>query len=189
MPDLAPTVAELATRPGHEKVRVLVHRMLVDGLGVASPDIDFEQPVPEVRGRIDALLGRSVLEFKSDLRREQDDAVEKLTRYLGDRERATGQRYVGLATDGTTFAAYERDGDGALKELARHITSAEDAHALLAWLQSVLAVGDEHAERVAAAVPLPADLHFVTARRRIRKALAKDGVAGAIDRLVDKLLG
>ncbi len=143
MPDLAPTVAELATRPGHEKVRVLVHRMLVDGLGVASPDIDFEQPVREVRGRIDALLGRSVLEFKSDLRREQDDAVEKLTRYLGDRERATGQRYVGLATDGATFAAYERDGDGALKELARHITSAEDAHALLAWLQSVLAVGDE----------------------------------------------
>ncbi len=44
-------------------------------------------------------------------------------------------------------------------------------------------------ERVAAAVPLPADLHFVTARRRSRDALSEDGVAGATDRLVDKLLG
>ena len=41
----------------------------------------------------------------------------------------------------------------------------------------------------AAAVSLPAGLHFVTARRRIREALSKDGVAPAIDRLAEKLLG
>ncbi len=44
-------------------------------------------------------------------------------------------------------------------------------------------------ECVAAAVRLPAGLHFVTARRRSRDALSEDGVAGATDRLMDKLLG
>ena len=141
--DLSSTVAELSTRPGHEKVRVLVDRLLVDGLRIPSRDIDFEKPVREVRGRIDALLGRSVLEYKGDLRAERAAAEEQLARYLGDRERETGQRYVGLATDGATFTAYERDRDGALKELARHTTSAQDVGALLAWLQTVLAVGDE----------------------------------------------
>ena len=63
-------VSELASRPGHEKVRALTHRLLVDDLGADSRDIDFEKSVPEARGRIDALLGRTVFEFKSDLRRE-----------------------------------------------------------------------------------------------------------------------
>ena len=60
-------VTELAGQPGHEKVRTLVYRLLVDDLGADSMDIDFEKPAPEVRGRIDALLGRTVFEFKSDL--------------------------------------------------------------------------------------------------------------------------
>jgi hypothetical protein len=52
-------VTELSTRPGHEKVRALVYGLLVDGLGASSADVDFERPVPEVRGRIDALLGQT----------------------------------------------------------------------------------------------------------------------------------
>ena len=161
MSDLTSTIAELVIRPGHEKVRVLVHRLLTDGLGVASRDIDFEKSVPEVHGRIDALLGRSVLEFKSDLRAERGDAEDQLARYLGDRERATRQRYVGVATDGAAFTAYERDKDGVLRELARHTTSTDDTHALLAWLQSVLAVGDELA-------PEP---------ERVRRELGRDSPA------------
>ena len=102
----ATVVAELAARPGHEKVRALLHRLIVDGLGAESRDIDFERRVPKVHGRIDALLGRTVLEFKSDLRREHGTAEEELTRYLTDRQRATGQDYVGLATDGADFVAY-----------------------------------------------------------------------------------
>lgn len=47
----------------------------------------------------------------------------------------------------------------------------------------------ERAERVAADVQLPERLYFVTVRGRIRDALTKDGVAGEIDRLVEKLLG
>ena len=49
------TVAELASRPKHEKVRSLDYRLLTDALGADSTQIDFERQVPEVKGRIDAL--------------------------------------------------------------------------------------------------------------------------------------
>ena len=104
--DLNELVVELASRPGHEKVRVLLHRSLVGGLGANSQDIDFERPAPEVRGRIDALLGRTVFELKSDLRRERKDAEKGLTRYLSEREGQTGEKYVGIATDGADFIAF-----------------------------------------------------------------------------------
>ena len=89
-------VGELATRPGHEKVRALLHRILVSGLGVESQNIYFEKRLPEVHGRVDALLGRTVFEVKSDLQRERRDAEEGLTRYLTDRERQSGEKYVGI---------------------------------------------------------------------------------------------
>ena len=63
-------VSELVARPGHEKVRVLVYDLLVNGLGARSSEVDFEMPLPEVHGRTDALLGRTIFEFKRDLRRE-----------------------------------------------------------------------------------------------------------------------
>ena len=44
------------------------------------------------------------------------------------------------------------------------------------------------AENVAATIPLKKGAYFVTARRQIREALAEDGVAGEIDRLVEELL-
>ena len=72
--ELEALVSELAGRPGHEMVRALLHRLLVDGLQANIRDIEFERPAPEVRGRIDALLGRTVFELKSDLRRERADA-------------------------------------------------------------------------------------------------------------------
>jgi hypothetical protein len=41
------------------------------------------------------------------LRIEQADAEEGLTHYLKDRQQATGSRYLGIATDGADFIAYE----------------------------------------------------------------------------------
>ena len=93
-------VSELLTRPGHEKVRTLVHELLVHGLGTSSTDISYERPLPEVRGRLDALLGRTVFEYKSSLRRETRDAEEELTRYLSEREADSGDHFIGIATDG-----------------------------------------------------------------------------------------
>ena len=134
-------VSELATRPGHEKVRALLHRLLVDGLGADSRDIDFEKPVPEVHGRIDALLGRTVFELKSDLGRERRDAEEGLTRYLTEREGQTGERYVGIATDGADFIAYFLK-NGHVVEVDACRTDPSAPHELLAWLQGAVAVGD-----------------------------------------------
>src|SRR3989304_389964 len=104
---LREVVTELASRPGHEKVRALVYQLLVDDLGASSTEVHFERPVPEVHGRIDALLGRTVFEFKSDLRRELRECEEELARYLREREDQTAQHFVGIATDGATFIPYE----------------------------------------------------------------------------------
>ena len=140
-PDWSVAVAELARRPGHEKVRALCHRLLVEGLGVASGDIDFESPAPEVRGRIDALLGRTVFEFKSDLRRERRDAEAGLARYLAQREARTGDRYVGIAADGADFIAFFLRG-GAVVEAGSCRADPEAPRDLLAWLQGAVAVGE-----------------------------------------------
>ena len=134
-------VSELSERPGHEKVRALLHRLLVDGLGVESRDIDFEKPAPEVRGRIDALLGRTVFELKSDLRSERQDAEDGLARYLSEREGQTGQKYVGIATDGASFIAFFLRHSHVV-EVEAHQAVPDKPRELLAWLQCAVAVGD-----------------------------------------------
>ena len=147
---LEAVAAELAGRPGHEKVRVLLHRLLTDAIGACSEQIAFELALPEVNGRMDALLGRTVFEIKRDLRREVDAAEAQLVRYLPERERATGQRYVGLATDGATFTAYEMR-DGRLVRLTAHEVRPTAGRDLVAWLDGVIAVRDW----------VPADAHGI----------------------------
>ncbi len=132
-------VAELASRPGHEKVRSLAYQLLVDGLGATSTEVNFERPVPEVHGRIDALLGRTLFEFKTDLRREKADAESKLPDYLSQREKETGQHFVAIATDGATFATYELR-DGQLRQLSVLTTPEDKPRELLAWLSSSVSV-------------------------------------------------
>ena len=139
---LAELAQHLATRPGHEAVRVGVSRLLVDGLGARPGDVLFEQPVKEVRGRVDALVGRTVFEFKSNLRRERADAEEQLTRYLTEREAATRERYTGVATDGAAFIVYDLQG-GQLTALQEFRTETETPHGLLLKLSSVVVAADE----------------------------------------------
>lgn len=132
-------VTELSSRPQHEKVRALVYELLVNGLGAKSTELDFERQVPEVHGRIDALLGRTLFEFKSDLRREQRDAESKLPGYLSQRETETGSHFVGIATDGATFIPYELR-SGQLYKFDAFNTPIDKPRELLAWLSSVVAV-------------------------------------------------
>ncbi|MCK4791578.1 MAG: N-6 DNA methylase [Desulfobacteraceae bacterium] len=136
---LREVVSELASRPQHEKVRALVYELLVNGLGAKSTELDFERQVPEVHGRIDALLGRTLFEFKSDLRREQRDAESKLPGYLAQREADTGLHFVAVTTDGATFVPYELRG-GKLCQFEPFITATDRPHELLAWLSSVVAI-------------------------------------------------
>lgn len=135
---LGEIATELASRPGHEKVRSLFYELLVHGLGVDSRDIAFEVQLPEVRGRADAILGSTVFEFKRDMRRERAEAEDELHRNLTGREVQTQHRYVGIATDGADLVAYELR-RGQLRELGRHRVDRRQPQALLGWLEAAVA--------------------------------------------------
>lgn len=139
---LSQIVHALASRPGHEPVRFNVTTLLVDGLGADHSEVRLEMPIPEVRGRVDALVGRTVFEFKRDMRRERRDAEGQLERYLTQKETETGEHYVGIATDGAVFAPYEMR-DGGLRPLPEYRTNAENPRDLLLWLSTVVAVSDQ----------------------------------------------
>ncbi len=135
-------VRSLATRPGHENTRVMVADILRNAFGAAYLAIDQEVRMPEVRGRADTLFGATILEFKSDLRREIDDVLSRLPDYLSVRERQTNRRFIGIATDGASFVAYERR-NTALFEISRHTTDPAKPEALLAWLEPALSDRDD----------------------------------------------
>lgn len=97
-------VRQLVRRPGHENVRGDVRSMLVH-LGLPLEEIRLEANLAEIRGRADALLANTVLEFKSDLRREHDDAERQLAGYLADREAATSSRLMALLS-GLTLSSW-----------------------------------------------------------------------------------
>ncbi|MCB1882868.1 MAG: N-6 DNA methylase [Geminicoccaceae bacterium] len=135
-------VADLARRPGHEAVRADVTELLRNVFDSDAAAIDHEARLPEVRGRADMLLGSTVFEFKRDLRREKGDVEARLPDYLEECERRAKRRYLGIATDGATFVAYELR-DGGLKEIGRHEVRRDRPDALLAWLDPALATRDE----------------------------------------------
>jgi hypothetical protein len=158
-PTLQALVSELIGKPGHTKVGALIHRLLTDGLGADSTAINFELPLPEVHGRTDALLGRTVFEIKSDLRRELKDAETQLANYLPDRERVTRQRFVGIASDGAEFRVYMIR-NSALELLGTFKPKVEEPHGLLGWLESVVLLNQE----------LPPDVES------IRRELGRDSI-------------
>ncbi len=140
--DLPDVAATLATRPGHEAVRTQVMELLRHGFGVAFHEVTHELRLPEVHGRADALFGATVFEFKADLRRELADVLSRLPDYLRDREMHLKRPFLGIATDGATFIAYELR-DGAMREIGRHETRADRPGELLAWLEPALTERDD----------------------------------------------
>jgi hypothetical protein len=136
--ELREIVANLATRPGHEPVRRDVQAILIGHLGASRSDVKLEKRLPEVHGRLDALLCRAVFEFKKDLRREKPEAERQLGDYLRELERRTGDHYVGVATDGAEFIPYELRRD---KLVARtpYKVSRTDARGLALWLSPFVA--------------------------------------------------
>jgi hypothetical protein len=97
---LASLVAELIRRPGHEKVRANVWQLLIQALDIPREEIDFEKRL--VQGRMDALLGNTVFEFKRDLRSEMVDAQVQLRLYMRQRSEQTGKGHIGIAPTGWT---------------------------------------------------------------------------------------
>ncbi|HEX5325783.1 MAG TPA: N-6 DNA methylase, partial [Acetobacteraceae bacterium] len=140
--DLPEIGRALAGRPGHERLRTLIADILRHAFGAAYLELDHEVRMDEVRGRADTLFGATVFEFKRDLRREMADVSARLPDYLRDRERQTRRRYLGIATDGASFVAFELR-DDLMVEIGRHETNAEQPEALLAWLEPALSNRDD----------------------------------------------
>lgn len=121
-----------------------VRMLLLDAeLGLDDDDLDvqLETQVGHHR-RIDVEVGCTVIEVKRSLENPTviDTAVrDQLTEYVTQRAADTGQRYVGILTDGRIWIAYH-EVDGALVEATRHIASTGlGADPLLRWLEGVLA--------------------------------------------------
>ncbi len=129
----------MAGRPRHEALRGHVVELLRSGFGAAYEDLQHEVYLLDRSGRIDALWGATVIELKSDLRRELGDVLARMPAYIADAAaRSRSARPVtGLATDGATFIAYAVQ-DGALIELTRYETDAARPDELMAWLASLL---------------------------------------------------
>jgi len=79
---------------------------------IESKDLDFEVPIKsevmEMRGRIDAVFGNLIIEFKKDLTRSLDEAKEELKKYFqAYREKYPETNYLGIANDGIKFEVYQ----------------------------------------------------------------------------------
>jgi hypothetical protein len=135
-------IRELVTRPGHEKVRVLLCELLTDGLLVPSHEIRLEETLPAVQGRADALFGGTVFEIKRNLQHEWGDVERRLPDYLADRERQTGRRFLGIATDGASFRALELR-RGKLVEIGSFKPDPARPAELLVWLEPAVSSRDD----------------------------------------------
>ncbi|WP_235705213.1 N-6 DNA methylase [Acidiphilium iwatense] len=167
-------MTRLAARPGHEAVRTLIGDILRNGFGIAWSEIDHEVRLPRVHGRIDTMFAGTVFEFKRDLRQELGDVERKLPDYLAERERQTERKFLGIATDGATFIAYEWT-NGALAEISRHVTRADQGPALLAWLEPALGARDDlPAEPLSMQRALGRDSMVFGHARRVLAALWQD---------------
>ena len=147
-------------RPGHDEVKADFRQLLVEEFQIELSALDFERRVPEVCGRIDALIGRTVFEAKSDLDKEWADVARRMPDYLADREREEKQRFTGIASDGRKWAVFEL-ADGALVKVKETVLDPAKPDEFLAWLDGAVALKSS----------LPPDALTV------RSELGKDSVA------------
>jgi hypothetical protein len=129
----------LSSRPGHDEVKADFRQLLIEEFGVEIDALDFERRVPEVRGRLDALIGRTVFEAKRNLDDEWADVVRRIPDYLADREREVGERFVGIASDGSKWVVFERQAD-ALVKVKETTLDAEKPDTFLSWLDGAVAL-------------------------------------------------
>ncbi|RCG32875.1 SAM-dependent DNA methyltransferase [Sphaerisporangium album] len=114
------------------------------GLGLAEADLEvnLEAQVGNHR-RIDIEVGYTVIEVKKSLAGSVASlraAENQLRDYVAARVHETGQRYVGVLTDGAEWRAYQLH-DGVLAQASQYIlkTGRPDLTGLLTWLEGVLA--------------------------------------------------
>lgn len=138
-PNTLDLLRHLARRPGHDEVNADFRELLVSEFGADRASLDFERRVPEVRGRLDALIGRTVLEAKSNLDAEWADVERRMPDYLRDREREEGEHFIGIATDGLKWAVFELS-DDRLVRIKQTVLDPDKGDAFLTWLDGAVAL-------------------------------------------------
>jgi hypothetical protein len=81
-PSTVDLLRHLAGKPGHDEVKADFRQLLIEEFGAELSALDFERRVPEVRGHLDALIGRTILEAKRSRkgmagRRAQDAGLHR----------------------------------------------------------------------------------------------------------------
>lgn len=109
-----------------------------------SDSAPLESPVSDgTRRRIDIEIGGTVIEVKKDLDHYgiEKAAVEQLAGYVQHKVDVTGNRFVGVLTDGSLWKAYaldQRQNSLSLVSESR-VESGKDTDELLIWLEAVMA--------------------------------------------------
>lgn len=129
----------LAGQPGHDEVKAGFRELLVEEFQAQRENLEFERRIPEVRGRLDALIGRTIFEAKSNLAREWADVERRMPDYLKDREAAEKERFVGIASDGLRWTVFELSGGGLVK-IKDTTLDPDKPNEFLAWLDGALAL-------------------------------------------------
>ncbi len=168
----------MASRPRHEALRGLVTELLREGFGAAFSELEHERYLVDNSGRIDVAWGATVIELKSDLRREERDVVARMPDYLADagRRSGPGRTTVGLATDGASLLAFTLD-RGTLAQIGRYEVDVEHPDRLLSWLEPLLSpVPDVMPTPMAVALTFGRySLAFGRAHARLRRLWADVG--------------
>lgn len=78
--------------------------------GVESKDLDFEKSIKtevmQMRGRIDAVFGNIIIEFKKDLSLGLETAKEELLKYFQAYLEKSETNFLGIANDGIHFKVF-----------------------------------------------------------------------------------
>jgi len=100
----------------HDHRRHLFISFLGRGLAIKVDEIELERKIKagSVRGRIDAFYRECIIEFKTDLERERDDAKRELTKYFEAQKHPLD--FVGIVSDGLQFEVYLYE-SGAVKQI------------------------------------------------------------------------
>jgi hypothetical protein len=167
----------LATRPGHDEVKADFRQLMIDEFGAEPDSLRFEERVPEVKGRLDALIGRTILEAKRNLTTEWGDVERRMPDYLADRERETGERFVGIATDGLRWVVFERQG-GKLEKVKEKTLDPGKPAEFLAWLDGVVALKSS-------LPPDPQTVKIELGQESLAFRRAREKLTGAWDRVKD----
>ncbi|MEM1718784.1 MAG: N-6 DNA methylase [Thermosphaera sp.] len=96
-----------------------------------------------LRGSADLIFSNVVFEIKVDLKKELDDAIQKLTKYLQAlHEKEPGRRSIGIATDAIEFKAYapilEHGKVVSLKEIGSINIAVATPQESILWLDSFI---------------------------------------------------